>query len=84
MLHLVAIMGKTTNISITKDLHNLESWARMWHMIFDAGKCKVMFFGPLGDITEEKELGVSIGEIVKFDHHSEAQVGSKQSHRPHP
>ena len=59
-------------------INNLSRWAKTWAMDFNADKCKVMHFGnrnlgakyvmngiELGEISEEKDLGVKIANTMK-------------------
>ena len=72
-------------ISLQNDLLKLERWSEKWLLNFNADKCHVLTLGKFDDIkhahqykicnnelehvADEKDLGVTIDEEVKFEEH---------------
>ena len=59
-------------------INELAKWAKKWEMKFNAEKCKIMHFGnrnarakyvmdgvELGEITEERDLGIRVANTMK-------------------
>ena len=72
-----------------KDLNTLDEWAKTWGMRFNVGKCKVMHVGrrnaryeyeiggeKLGEVEEEKDLGVWTSNSMKPATHCERAAKS--------
>ena len=64
------------------DLNRIQDWSDTWQLPFNAGKCKCLHFGknnpnhtyylkdtPIGNCTEEKDLGVTFDNTLKFNEH---------------
>ena len=64
------------------DLDKIQEWSDTWQLPFNASKCKCLHFGkknpehtyylkdtPIGSCTEEKDLGVTFDNNLKFNEH---------------
>lgn len=72
--------------TLQKDLDNLVDWSDKWLLKFNKSKCKHIHFGPfvntsyhLGEnnitkTTEEKDLGITIDDKLKFQQHIHIQT----------
>ena len=65
-------------MALQRDIDRMVKWARSWEMVFNVGKCKVLHVGRMNgryeyrignelltEATEEKDLGVWIGNDLK-------------------
>ena len=76
------INSQEDRVRLQDDLNRLVEWSRKWQMSFNASKCKVLHIGPsnpgyeynmsstaLEPTTDEKDLGVTIDQDLKFHLH---------------
>ena len=75
-----------------RDLDSLYEWSEKWQLPFNLGKCKCMHMGEKNEkhqymigntqvevTTEEKDLGVTIDNQLKFHRHTNIVVNKGQS-----
>ena len=81
------INSQEDRVLLQDDLNRLVEWSRQWQMSFNASKCKVLHIGPsnhqtqeysmnstsLEPTTDEKDLGVTIDQDLKFHLHVSGQ-----------
>ena len=81
-----AVNNTNDEIKLQGDIDRLMQWSKEWLLTFNKSKCKHVHFGPPnnaryqmgGDIitqsTEEKDLGITIDEKLKFQIHINNQT----------
>ena len=81
-----AVNNTNDEIKLQGDIDRLMQWSKDWLLTFNKSKCKHVHFGPPnnakyqmgGDIiiqsTEEKDLGITIDEKLKFQIHINNQT----------
>src|SRR5215469_15321677 len=70
---------KSGHQSLQNDLNKIITWSKTWQMNFNADKCKIIHFGSRNEghnyfiegsvlqaTSEEKDLGVTVDETLKF------------------
>ena len=72
--------------SLQSDIDNLTEWSSKWQLEFNTSKCKYMHLGTananlykmgnenIQHTSEEKDLGVTIDNKLKFQHHICIQI----------
>ncbi len=81
------VEDENQHAALQQDLEHLQTWAKKWQMVFNAGKCKVMHLGKnnkdfdyqMGNITLErtkceKDLGVWVDDDLKLSNHANKQA----------
>jgi len=89
------IGGIEDQVALQQDLDRLESWAKAWGMVFNPSKCYMMHIGRgrstlahfyqlcgtiLGNVTNEKYLGVYLSHDLRWDHHIQ-QISAKAARK---
>lgn len=77
--------------TLQEDLTRLQSWSEKWQLRFNGPKCKTLKLGPereaqpyklyskpLPEVVEEKDLGVTIDQELKYKTHIAEKV--KKAH----
>ena len=80
-------------VSLVNDINSLVEWSTLWRLPFHIEKCKCMHVGRkrtahlyqmndhiLGNVMEEKDLGVIIDNRLKFHTHSSEAIKKPLEH----
>ena len=86
------ILSEADTQSLQSDIDNLMEWSSTWQLPFNEMKCKRMHLGIrnnsrpyhmndhiLENVTEEKDLGVTVDHQLKFHTHTSAAMKKANS-----